>query len=535
MIEPTTNRNARYNAVIFVSQTAPGYKAAVVGEPFIRGAPFSNNTLNNDGGLSRDDLLTLQQQAARGELVHLSPPVCLDQFGGAFQTDYSAVLLISSTTSGAPSLIQTSTEADVMSRTGAQETTVAGLAIDPSSIEFCLGQRGPASTCEVNLNASLLGVVALLNSIALVATAAVLFKRPSSFRPLATLGDAIASFLEEPDPTTQGACLLSKTDVWQGRWVPHPGPKYWVPKDHYWLRAVSFPRWLAAASVWAACAGLAAAGLAFSVTRDPAARLSPFGAASPHALIPLTLGSGSAVPAAAAAVVACLPQALLAMLYFAVNGVVTAYFLSHESSLFAVEPRPLRVSSPAAGRGAQTASLYLTLPRVVSWFLVGLFLGMAFVLSQSFFVVAVQVVADVDVSGPEAGSALPSPWEVSMGTSGTQPPPPPLVALGLSGVGLLTLLAILVLLAVAVLGLGLRQSPPTAEVNGELVGNPMALPAGSCSAVISARCHPLARERGLQKKPVMWGVVREANGLGISHCGFTAGRAGLVCAGRSYA
>jgi hypothetical protein len=400
--------------------------------------------------------------------------------------------------------------------------------------------------------------VALLNSLALVVTAAVLFRRRASpFRPLATLGDAISSFLEEPDPTTRGCCLLSKTDVWQGRWpMGHhqqqqpfvPEPKYWVPESSsghmYWLRAVSFPRWLAAAAVWAACAGLAAAGLAVAVVKDPAARLSPLGVASPHAVVPLAESSMMMMmmrmpaSAAAMALVACLPQALLALLYFAVNGVVTGYFLSHESALFAMGPKPLRVSSSLQGgaatsnRDAQVTSLYLTLPRAVSWALMALFLGMAFVLSQSLFVVAVQVV-DVDLAAAilQNGSytSLPSPSDA--GGTGVQPP---LVGLGLSGVGLLTLLSILVLLAVLVLGLGLRRAPAAGIVNGELAGNPMALPAGSCSAVISARCHPLAREKGLQKKPVMWGVVREGVGMAPSHCGFTAGRAGMVSAGRSY-
>lgn len=500
----------------------------MVSESFVRGAPFSNGISNSNGAMTRDDLLTLQQQAVRGQLVRFPAPACIDPPGGPFQTHYSALLIISNLISGAPPLIQTAGEANFLPSNGAG-TTVAGLTIDPSSIEFCLVRPGPAPTCEISMNASLLGVVALLNSISLVATAAVLFRRPSSFQPLATLGDAISSFLEEPDPTTQGACLLSKTDVWQGRWVPRPEAKYWVPKDHYWLRTVSFPRWLATASIWAACAGLAGAGLAISVTNTPDGGLSAFGVAYPYALISLLpAGSGLSMPAAAVALIACLPQALLAILYFAVNALVTAYFLSHESSLFAKGPRPLRVSS-AGAQGAQTTSFYLTLPRAVSWGLMGLFAAMAFVLSQSFFVVAVQMVDfDMPILGHDL--VLPSPSDASMEMGAK-----PMVALGLSGIGLLTLLVILVVLAVAVLGLGLRRAPPAAEVNGELVGNPMALPAGSCSAVISARCHPLARERGLQKKPVMWGVVRDGYGLGASHCGFTAGRAGMVCAGRSYA
>jgi hypothetical protein len=279
---------------------------------------------------------------------------------------------------------------------------------------------------------------------------------------------------------------------------------------------VSYPRWIATFSIWIISAGRAAAGLAYTLTFDPAARLSPFGTPSPHALIPLP----PTTPAAAAAVIASLPQLFLALLYLATNSLLTTYYLSHESSLFATgPPRPLRVSADPAG--AQHSSLYLTLPRPISWALMALFMGMSFVLSQSFFAVAVNL-----VEVPLSGNTL---HEIT--ASGA----PPIIALGLSGVGLLTLLAALVVLAVGVVGLGLRRAPPVGLVNGEMCGNPMVLPAGSCSAVLSARCHPLAREKGLWRKPVMWGVVRDGAGFGASHCGFTAGRAGEVGAGRNYA
>ncbi|KAK3309009.1 uncharacterized protein B0T15DRAFT_500732 [Chaetomium strumarium] len=530
-----------YNAVIFVSQTAPSLKAVVVGESFLEGSPFSNGDAETVGGLSRHELLLLQRRAARDELVRLSTPVCIDHFSGAFQEEYSAVLVISN---NKPPISESS---DI------RRTTA-------SDIRYCLAQPASAPTCEVNLNASLLGTVSLLNSIALVATAAVLFMRPSSFRPLATLGDAISSFLEEADPMTQGSCLLSKADVCQGRW-PLTEAKFWLPKNHYWLHSVSFPRWVVAFFIWATCVGLAATALAISIPNpddddSSAARLSPFGTASPHTLLLLPANT----PAAAAAVVASLPQLLLAALYFATNALLTSYFLSHESSLFALKPaRPLRVSAAANPAGWQTTSLHLTLPGPVSALLMALFTAMSFVLSRSIFAVSVHL---VDVPLLDLASS-----------SSTAPPPPNppsettkriIVGLGLSGAGLLALLSLLAALAAGVIALGLRRAPPaaggTVSSGGgeeEMVGNPMALPAGSCSAVISARCHPLARERTtittsattstttaaregarellLWEKPVMWGVVREGVGFAPSHCAFTAGRAGVVGAGRNYA
>ena len=182
-----------------------------------------------------------------------------------------------------------------------------------------------------------------------------------------------------------------------------------------------------------------------------------------------------------------------------------------------------------------------------------------------------------------------------------------------SGVGLTALLALLVLLLVFTLALGFRTSTPPESSNSPapvpsgkltpasgvttealphvenlvILGNPMALPGGSCSAVISARCHFVSnmnsdgKEKGktrrrsvvfsgvpddyaasggadtteIWKRPLVWGVVGEGGGgaghidestaaaaaaaaaaVGTGHCGFTvAGRAGVVTEGRAYA
>ncbi|KAJ4415685.1 hypothetical protein N0V85_002611 [Neurospora sp. IMI 360204] len=104
----------------------------------------------------------------------------------------------------------------------------------------------PQPTCQLNVYGSLLGITVLLNLLTILSLTSVLifFKRPT-FTPLVTLGDAITSFLSDPDPITQGACLLSKDDVKQGNWASGASqPKHWVPKRHYWLNTPSLPRWI---------------------------------------------------------------------------------------------------------------------------------------------------------------------------------------------------------------------------------------------------------------------------------------------------
>jgi hypothetical protein len=61
-------------------------------------------------------------------------------------------------------------------------------------------RNAETSTCNVDLDGSLMGIVALLNLILVASMAAILFR--AAFEPLATAGDAIRSFLRTPDHTT---------------------------------------------------------------------------------------------------------------------------------------------------------------------------------------------------------------------------------------------------------------------------------------------------------------------------------------------
>ena len=522
----------RYNAVIFTSQTVVNYNLVFVTRPFLSGAPFSNATANNKGGLSRLDILSLQDLARRDALVNLTSADCLGRLSSVFESEYKSVLLVTDIDSPAGSaLIQTARASSSLPRSGTIRGSLPDAALDERAVQFCLAQRADAQTCGVSMNGSLLGIVSLLNLVSVISVAIVLFK--PSFDPLVSLGDAVASFLQRPDPTTRGSCLMTKSDVWQGRWGFHE-PKYWIPRDLFWLRVPSFPRWCLPIFFWTALTALAALAFAFAVSADPTGPLSGYGSASARAVYLLP----PSTPASAAALVASLPQLLLGALYLATNSLLTTYYLSHESSLFALgEPRPLRVSSLPEGH--QTTSLYLTLPRPWSWYLSILFAAMAFVLSQSVFVVAIRLV------DPPSSSSSSSSSSYSPSTT----PPPALVGLGLSTAALLTLLTLLLLLATSTLVPGLRRCPasPRNPTPAEFdptdpdpaaapVGNPLALPGGACSAVIAARCHPVPGEPAPWRARLVWGVVRRgAGGADMGRCAYTGRAAAPLDVGASYA
>jgi hypothetical protein len=61
--------------------------------------------------------------------------------------------------------------------------------------------------------------------------------------PLVTLGDAIASFLEDPDLTTKDMCLLSKEEI-EKAWSKPRTPRKWKPIAEKGYYSVPPRRWL---------------------------------------------------------------------------------------------------------------------------------------------------------------------------------------------------------------------------------------------------------------------------------------------------
>lgn len=490
------------------------YSLIAVSESFLTGSAFANTSSNNGGGFTQSELVELRDLANSNGLTNMTSTECADLLNGVFNRDFQNVLLVLDGQNSENSLVET-TQARTNFQTGGDipiSISNNQVTFDGTPVGFCLAQRSETTddTCTVQLSIITLIVVLALNLLTLLATALTLLLR--RFEPLVTLGDAISSFLQSPDPSTRTNCLLTKQDLGSGTrgWGFSDG-RYWAPRrDHMWLRSPSPASWLAAGAWWLASAGLALAGLALTVSSQPASQpLSPFGAASPHAtyLLPSPQSpsqtASPALPAAALAIAAAAPQVLLAGLYLSTNALLTSYFLSRESSLYAVLDRggrPLRVSADPEGR--QTTSLYLTLPRPASWALAVLFAGMGFVLSQACFVVSM-----AQGPSPEDSNDHPS-------TSASQPRQQHRLGVGLSGAALTVLLAMLAALLLTVLGMGLLRAP-----TGR---NPLVFVGGSCSAVVAARCHRVPWEADVWRQRVGWGAVPGAPGASVGHATFSA-------------
>lgn len=196
------------------------------------------------------------------------------------------------------------------------------------------------------------------------------------------------------------------------------------------------------------------------------------------------------------------PQILLSFLYFAYNGIFTCMLLAEEWSAYASKRKFLRVTSAVGG---QRSTYWLQLPYRYG---IPLLIGSSalhWFVSQSIFL------ARVDVND-STGAEVPG---IGISTCGYSP---------------IALMFVIILGSIVVL-LGIANGFRTARP-----GMPLA---GSCSAAISAACHPPETDVDASLKRVMWGVVAEESfkhlGESVGHCSFTSFKVEAPTVGKLYA
>jgi hypothetical protein len=168
-------------------------------------------------------------------------------------------------------------------------------------------------------------------------------------------------------------------------------------------------------------------------------------------------------------ILANLPQLLLSYLYLAFNALCTTMFMAKEWSSYAHRRKPLRVTAPI---GKQRETYWLNLPfryGIPMQILASLFHWLT---SSSIFLVRIVVL--------DYGPRLPLR---TISTNGFSP-----IAIILA-----TSLGILI----AIIGF----------ITGRFKFSSAMPVAASCSAVISAACHPAAEDTNASVLPVQWGAV----------------------------
>lgn len=397
-------------------------------------------------------------------------------------------------------------------------------------VSSCVSQTVPDS-CSVNFHLGIAIVVILANFGKTICIAAVCLFLVD--QPMLTIGDAVASFMHRPDPTTAGSSLYDRTEI-RNRWESSLRSQNCVPSKAYrpkrqrrW-RAVGWKSWLSFLLLYV------------PTQRSPTEFTDQFsslfvclivvgvllkigigamgnqGTSSFHSIFALGFGTATAemiindwsVPVTGSTallqnvLVANTPQLLLSGVYLTLNNVLTRIQLAVEWASYSLERKGLRVSHDRAG--SQRATYFLQLPYRLGVPLMIISSTMHWLVSQSIFLVSIET---YDVNG------LPKKDEEHITTCGYSP---------LAIICLLIVSGLMVLFAFVQGGMVLRSN-----------GIPLV---GSNSVGIAAACHP-PKEGGDVRQPLMWGVVDQDMGTDepIGHCSLSSSAVERPIEGQLYA
>ncbi|KAE8316194.1 hypothetical protein BDV41DRAFT_574208 [Aspergillus transmontanensis] len=164
------------------------------------------------------------------------------------------------------------------------------------------------------------------------------------------------------------------------------------------------------------------------------------------------------------------PPLVYSMLYFLSNGLLTNMLLAAEYNGYATQRKPLRVSWP---KGQQRRTYYISLPYRYGFPLIIVSIVLHWLLSQSLFLVKINT---LDVHGNRT-------WYGSKTAC----------SFSLKAIFLTILVGTLAM--TILIGLGFRRLRSAMPV------------ASSCSAAISAACHPPPGDTDASLKPVKWGEI----------------------------
>jgi hypothetical protein len=390
------------------------------------------------------------------------------------------------------------------------------------SIDHCLSEKAEPQFCGFIGDKQILTVVIVCNAIKIVCMLIVAFGLTrGSNTPMLTAGDAISSFLQEPDAVTEGCCLLNREDVGENALATlQSRASTGTPATRRtltWSKAASNTRWCLTigSMLLAVLVVVAFFGYGYAHVSEYAGESIAsigFGKPRPAGIItdwPLASSSSGTI---STALIANIPQLVLSFLYVNVNSLFTCMWLASEWNDFALERKSLRVSLP---RGDQRSTYFLQLPWRVGIPLILIALLLHWLVSESIFLAIVGV----------------TNWQ---GTTDTTD----VVSLGFSLEPMLAVMIAAVLLCIGTILLGrLRKLP----------GDGFMPLAGSCSLAIAAACHPPVGDEKLHLTGVMWGAVGDEQDVpgngpdgsrfdrGTGHCSFTSRKVSPIQEGRVYA
>ncbi|KAF3763462.1 hypothetical protein M406DRAFT_74077 [Cryphonectria parasitica EP155] len=339
------------------------------------------------------------------------------------------------------------------------------------NVAYCLAEPNPDYKCKVGASTSLLLVVALCVFAKVFLGALTLWKIPHT--SLVTLGDAMESFISCPDAKTVGLGTINirdsrriefqKQTLGSTQYLIHgPRPRRWHGITRRYVKSViSKGVWIRTYSLLTAGVILLVVALTiFATTYGPSSVIQAFGSSDNNTAVNIFYEPPSYVTLLLAA---NSPQIILSFCYFSFNAFFTRTQTEQEWNSYSLEYKPLRVSHPT---GSQTSSYRLQLPYRYSLPLLGVSIGLHWILSNAIFIYIVE--------GNFWDSSYIS-YSFDLQELGVSEDA--LVAMGVSGLALLIMTLVSALLCCIPIAFSYRKVPGTMVAGG------------SNSLVLSAACH----------------------------------------------
>lgn len=242
------NIRCSYNSAVFSTLSTNEYTASLVTRNFLEGSAFNytDSMMENRGNLSEDrysyfqyydywttnrtgDLLrALQVEAGADKLERLESAECASIYSVPFQFGRSHVLLVADSDIEDNPIIDSiqwtfayhprdGPSCYVHQYTGCEQGPVGPMIErklyhsdhQNKTVDYCLSKRS-VEHCKIEVSEHLLVIVIVFSLLKALSMAYVAFSADQA--PILNIGDALASFLEEPDANTREIRLASQTD-----------------------------------------------------------------------------------------------------------------------------------------------------------------------------------------------------------------------------------------------------------------------------------------------------------------------------------
>ncbi|KAI0116976.1 hypothetical protein F4814DRAFT_459219 [Daldinia grandis] len=256
-------------------------------------------------------------------------------------------------------------------------------------IKYCLAE--PYSrVCKVGISNALLLLVIICTFAKIIQCSIIVWKLPHN--SLVTPGDAIVSFITNPDPYSIGLGTLDIRDSsrFESRqlqfWSPYDGymleptikPRQWLAIKQRYLSTIPRVVWIRTYMLLTISIAILAMGLGFSYQSNGYTFGGPFGHSDDIRVTNIMEGAGFMITL----IVANIPQLLLSACYFSYNAFFTRLLVEQEWNSYSLRYQPLRVSYP---KGGQISSYRLQLPYKYSIPLIIISVVCHWLLSDAFF------------------------------------------------------------------------------------------------------------------------------------------------------